>query len=124
MNTVTYHQLSRKRPDRSATTARVVLFGFAGGSISALLSLARQLPSWIDVWGAEYPGRGMRWNSKPLDRTRTLLDDLLPGLRALSDLPVVLLGYSMGANIAYRLALDIGRSHGRDGRHVWHAGRP
>jgi surfactin synthase thioesterase subunit len=107
MNTVTYHQLSSKRPDRPATTSRVVLFGFAGGSISALLSLAKQFPSWIDVWGAEYPGRGLRWKSKPLDSTRTLLDDLLPGLRVLSDQPIVLLGYSMGANIAYRLALEL-----------------
>ena len=107
MNTVTYHQLSSKRADRTATTARIVLFGFAGGSISALLSLAKQLPRWIDVWGAEYPGRGLRWSSKPLDSTKTLLDDLLPGLRALSDQPVVLLGYSMGANIAYRLALEL-----------------
>jgi len=84
---------------------RVICFGFAGGTITSLLSLAEAFPGWIDVWGAEYPGRGMRWQRPLLDAIAPLLDDLLPGLARLSDLPVALLGYSMGAHVAYRLAL-------------------
>ena len=103
----TYHQLSNKHHDRAQARIRLVLFGYAGGRINALTSLVKQLPSWIEVWGAEYPGRGLRWKAELLNSAQPLLDDLTPGLRTLCDLPVVLLGYSMGANIAYRLGLNL-----------------
>lgn len=91
-------------PDARTRPVRLVLFGFAGGTITALLSLARALPAWVEVWGAEYPGRGMRWQDPLLERIEPLLDDLRPGLARLSDRPVALLGYSMGAHVAYHLA--------------------
>jgi len=105
-NTV-YHQLSCARNDGVKARIRLVLFGFAGGRIAALMSLAKELPSWIEVWGAEYPGRGFRWKTHSLNSAQHLLDDLMPGLRGLCNKPVVLLGYSMGANIAYRLGLNL-----------------
>lgn len=102
-----YHRLSNTRNDGVKARIRLVLFGFAGGRIAGLMSLAKELPSWIEVWGAEYPGRGFRWKTHSVNSAPRLLDDLMPGLRALCDQPVVLLGYSMGANIAYRLGLNL-----------------
>jgi len=107
MNNMVYYQLSNKRPDGVQTRVRLVLFGFAGGRIASLKALASKLPSWVDVWGAEYPGRGFRGKADPLNSAQQLLDDLTPGLRAMCDQPVVLLGYSMGANIAYRLGMNL-----------------
>lgn len=101
-----YYQFSNKHHG-TPTRIRLVMFGFAGGRIAALTSLAKQLPSWIEVWGAEYPGRGLRWKTEVLSSVQPMLDDLRPGLQALCDRPVVLFGYSMGANIAYRLGLDL-----------------
>ena len=103
-----YFRLDRPRdgaPDAPGPRLRLVLFGFAGGTITALMSLAKAFPSWIEVWGAEYPGRGLRWQSPLLESLDLILDDLLPGLAQLSRQPVALLGYSMGAHVAYRLAL-------------------
>lgn len=107
MSKAAYHLLNRKRDVAQRARVRVVLFGFAGGSITALLSLARSLPDWVEVWGAEYPGRGLRWKDAPVHKIQQLTDDLVPGLQALCDRPTVLLGYSMGANVAYRLALRL-----------------
>lgn len=103
-----YVRLGRHRnssPKVTSPRLRLVCFGFAGGTITSLLSLAEAFPSWIEVWGAEYSGRGMRWRSPLIERIDPLLDDLSPGLARLSDLPIAMLGYSMGAHMAYRLAL-------------------
>ncbi|MET3133683.1 medium-chain acyl-[acyl-carrier-protein] hydrolase [Oxalobacteraceae bacterium GrIS 1.11] len=105
MHQTVYHLLSANRSDTARM--RLAIFGFAGGSITALLPLARQLPDWMEVWGAEYPGRGLRWKCPPLQTVADLLDDLHPGLQALRDRPLAVLGYSMGAQIAYRLGLDL-----------------
>lgn len=88
-----------------APRLRLVLFGFAGGTITALLSLAKAFPPCIEVWGAEYPGRGLRWQCPLIRAIDPLLDELLPGLHELADRPLALLGFSMGAHVAYRLAL-------------------
>lgn len=103
-----YFRLDRPRDglaDAPASRLRLVLFGFAGGTITALMSLANAFPAWIEVWGAEYPGRGLRWQSPLLESLDLMFDDLLPGLAQLSGQPVAMLGYSMGAHVAYRLAL-------------------
>lgn len=100
-----YHLLNRQPRIKPETKLRIVFFGFAGGSITSLVSLAKQMPDWIEVWGAEYPGRGLRWKADLINHVHPLLDDLAVGLEAFCDKPLVLLGYSMGAHIAYRLAL-------------------
>ncbi|WP_284206214.1 thioesterase II family protein, partial [Chitiniphilus shinanonensis] len=103
-----YYLLSRRhhaRPDAPAAPLRLVAYGFAGGSITSLLPLLQQLPSTIEVWGAEYPGRGLRWRDPLCHDAAAVIDDLLPGLERLADRPLALLGYSMGAQFAYRLAL-------------------
>ena len=108
MNALGYYKLGGRRTKQvsGAVRMRLVFFGFAGGTVTALHSLAEAMPEWIEVWGAEYPGRGMRWRETPLNCADTLLEDLQPGLCMLDEMPLLLLGYSMGAHVAYRLALQ------------------
>jgi surfactin synthase thioesterase subunit len=104
------YQIDRYRqhhPRPTAPTLRIVAFGFAGGSITALLPLGKSFPADIEVWGIEYPGRGLRWQEAAVDRIEPLLAALLPDLKARPDLPTVFLGFSMGAHIAYHAALRI-----------------
>ncbi|WP_169307252.1 thioesterase II family protein [Chitiniphilus eburneus] len=108
MTTERYVLLSHRHPGRAGSPdvpVRLVAYGFAGGTVTALLPLLRHLPPGIEVWGAEYPGRGLRWREPLLDRAADVIDDLLPGLQRLADRPLALLGYSMGAHFAYRLSL-------------------
>lgn len=102
-----FHLLNSRRKVKAPIRMRLVMFGFAGGSITALVALASHLPPWIEVWGAEYPGRGLRWKSDLISNIEPLLEDLLPGLSELCDKPLALFGYSMGAHVAYRLGLRL-----------------
>lgn len=113
MNAFGYYKLGRRRNKQSliAVRMRLVFFGFAGSTVTALHSLAEAMPEWIEVWGAEYPGRGMRWKETPLTCADTLIADLQPGLCMLDEMPLLLLGYSMGAHVAYRLALQTKLHH-------------
>ena len=84
---------------------RLLILGFAGGTVTSLLPLATAFPDDIDIWGIEYPGHGMQWQ-RPLHRElQPMLDDLLDSIDTLDDVPLVLLGYSMGAQLCHRLAL-------------------
>ncbi len=108
MNALGYFKLGRRRSVKTVLEPRLrlIMFGFAGGTVTALHSLAEALPTSIEVWGAEYPGRGMRWREKLNSGVDDLLADLRAGLYMLDELPLAFLGYSMGANVAYRLALS------------------
>lgn len=113
MNALGYFKLGRRRSVKnlSEPRLRLIMFGFAGGTVTALHSLAEALPTWIEVWGAEYPGRGMRWREKLNSSVDDLLSDLRAGLYLLDDMPLAFLGYSMGAHVAYRLALATSPKH-------------
>ncbi|MDO5056368.1 MAG: alpha/beta fold hydrolase [Lautropia sp.] len=83
---------------------RLLILGFAGGAVTSLLPLATAFADDIDTWGIEYPGHGMQWQ-RPLHHTlQPMLDDLLESIDVLDDIPLVLLGYSMGAQLCHRLA--------------------
>lgn len=104
------YQIDRYRqhpPRPTAPTLRIIAFGFAGGSITALLPLGKTFPADIEVWGIEYPGRGLRWQETAIDRIDPLLATLSPELEAGSALPTVFLGFSMGAHVAYHAALRL-----------------
>lgn len=104
---IAYYLLNRRRRARAGnppTRLRLAMFGFAGSTITSLLSLAEAMPPWIEVWGVEYPGRGMRWQTPLVAEIGLLADDLMPGLRELGRGPLALLGYSMGAHVATHMA--------------------
>lgn len=99
-----YFLLSRKPRASAPSRIRLIAHGFAGGTVTSLLPFLKLLPSWIEVWGAEYPGRGLRWRTQPMTSAEALLKDLAPALSDIAAGPTVLFGYSMGAQLAYRLA--------------------
>jgi len=88
---------------RPAARARLVCFPWAGGSALAFRPLAMSFPPEVEVCAIEYPGRSTRDHEPSLDAVGPLLagvaaaNPLLHG-RAL---PIVVLGYSLGALVAY-----------------------
>jgi len=83
---------------------RLVAFTFAGGSVTGLRSLFDCFPDEIEIWGAEYPGRGVRWQSPLVTSFSDLAAGLENEVRLLADMPTVLFGYSFGAWVAYEVA--------------------
>ncbi|WP_435105219.1 thioesterase II family protein [Arhodomonas sp. AD133] len=85
----------------------------AGASAAMYLRWRRLLPAWIDLVAVELPGRGARMDElyiEDIDRlTERLCTEHTPALRG----RYALFGHSMGALLAYRMALRQ-RALGRD----------
>ncbi|WP_406863120.1 alpha/beta fold hydrolase [Streptomyces sp. HUAS MG47] len=90
--------------------ARLVCLPYAGGSAAAFRLMTRDLPpeaaADVEVVSVQYPGRQDRCGEPPLTTIEALAEAVVRELaaHASDDLPVVLLGHSMGALVAYEAA--------------------
>ena len=73
---------------------------FAGGGASFFLSWRRSLPG-VSVVPVQYPGRENRLQEEPPRNLKKLADDVAQAMIPLLDEPYFLLGYSLGAKLAY-----------------------
>jgi medium-chain acyl-[acyl-carrier-protein] hydrolase len=87
-----------KRPDAAV---RLLCFPWAGGAAAAFRSWAAGLPPSVDVCAVEYPGRAGREEEAPLETVAALARGCAPEVGALLDRPFGVLGYSLGALVAY-----------------------
>jgi pyochelin biosynthetic protein PchC len=83
--------------------ARLIIFPHAGGSASFYRVWAFDLPM-IDVRAVQYPGREDRISDRFVSDLRELALGIGEALAPMADLPLVLLGHSMGAVVAYEVA--------------------
>lgn len=95
-----YHQA----PD---SPIQLVCFAHAGGSASFFFPVAKALAPAIDVTAVQYPGRQDRRNEPNIDNLPYLADAILPAVRPLADRPLAFFGHSMGAILAYEVALRL-----------------
>ncbi|KOX14506.1 hypothetical protein ADK67_42300 [Saccharothrix sp. NRRL B-16348] len=79
----------------------------AGGNAGTFAEVVSGLPAWIDVRAVQLPGRQERSGEPPVRR----LGQLLPALAAELDVgpPLVLLGNSLGATVAFELVRRLER---------------
>ncbi|WP_369215544.1 thioesterase II family protein [Streptomyces flavofungini] len=84
------------------TRASLVCFPCAGGGATGFASWRRLLPDRLALYAQVGPGREERGGEAPLDSVDELMTDVLPGVLALPD-PLVLVGHSFGASLAYEL---------------------
>ncbi|MCP3767930.1 MULTISPECIES: thioesterase II family protein [unclassified Streptomyces] len=101
------------RPLRGAVAprARVLFFPHAGGAASFYAPFARRFPEGYDVLAVQYPGRQERFGEPFVTTLEGLADRLVPSLRrwAAEPVPLVLVGHSMGASVAFESVLRLGR---------------
>src|SRR5438034_3227741 len=83
--------------------ARIVCLPYAGGSGWAFHRT--QAPSGTELVGMDYPGHQARLDELPASSLGVLADQLHRELDAVWDVPVILLGVSLGAIVAFELAL-------------------
>ncbi|GAA3475670.1 thioesterase II family protein [Streptomyces yanii] len=85
-------------------------FPHAGGSASYFFPLSRALAPAFDVLGIQYPGRQDRRHEPCIDSMEELADRSAEALRPCIDRPIVLFGHSLGATLAFEVALRLEES--------------
>ncbi|MBH5338259.1 thioesterase [Streptomyces pactum] len=92
---------------------RVVCLPHAGGSAPFFFPFSARLAAGgLDVLSVQYPGRQDRRDEPALDHLPDLAEQVFQALRGWADRPLVLLGHSMGAVIAYEVARQLERTAG------------
>ncbi|MGW7274590.1 thioesterase II family protein [Streptomyces sp. NPDC054864] len=94
-------QYPRPNPDAGL---RLVCLPYSGGRASVFNGLAAALPDDIEVCAVEYPGHGRRFGEPPMTRIEPLVARLADVVTERIRPPFVLLGYSVGALIAFETA--------------------
>ncbi|MDQ0954324.1 surfactin synthase thioesterase subunit [Streptomyces phaeochromogenes] len=100
--------IRRYHPAPDAST-RLVCFPHAGGSATFYHPVSRALSPEIDVVAVQYPGRQERRTEPLVDSVEKLADLIVPELEPWLDRPLTFFGHSMGASLAYEVALRLRR---------------
>ncbi|MBN3960271.1 alpha/beta fold hydrolase [Nostoc sp. NMS8] len=82
---------------------RLFCFPYAGGSSAIFRTWPNNLPSNVEVYAVEYPGRGKQINSAPFTRLELLVEAIAPVLIPYLDKPFAFFGYSMGGLVSFEL---------------------
>lgn len=111
------------RPRSEPAALRLFCFPYAGGGASIYRTFGLNMPGKIEIVPVQPPGRENRLGEKPFKRAGDLLDLLEEEIQPLLDRPFAFFGYSLGATIAFELALRLDQRHGKTPRHVMVAAR-
>jgi len=94
-------------------TSRLICLPFAGGGVAPFRQWARAFPSDVELLVAQLPAREGRLREQPFESIWDMADWLLPEVIEASDLPFAIFGHSMGALVAYELAVALERMNER-----------
>ncbi|MEU5635063.1 thioesterase II family protein [Streptomyces rishiriensis] len=98
--------IRRYHPAPDAPT-RLVCFPHAGGSATFYHPVSRALSPEIDVVAVQYPGRQERRTEPLVSSIEELADLVVVELEPWADRPLTFFGHSMGASLAYEVALRL-----------------
>ncbi|MDO0924387.1 alpha/beta fold hydrolase [Streptomyces sp. TG1A-8] len=101
--------IRRFRPAPEAAE-QLVCFPHAGGSATFYLPVAAALSPRVDVLAVQYPGRQDRRNEPGPASVADLADRITDALAAWDDRPLTFFGHSMGALVAFEVALRMERA--------------
>jgi surfactin synthase thioesterase subunit len=105
----------RRLTEAPAGAPRLVCFPHAGGAASWYQPFAQYFQGRLELVAVQYPGRQDRRSEPLVDDIRGLADQIAPLLSR--DRPLHLFGHSMGAMIAFEVALR------REPEHLFVSGR-
>ncbi|MBP2706920.1 thioesterase [Microbispora sp. RL4-1S] len=101
----------------------LVCFPHAGGSASFFYPVSDAMQSTLQVVALQYPGRQDRRHERPLTTIDELADESFAALRPLMDRPLAFFGHSMGATVAYEVAVRMKRELAADPVTLFASGR-
>jgi medium-chain acyl-[acyl-carrier-protein] hydrolase len=88
---------------------RLICLPHAGGGASVFAPLRRHAPDWLDVLPVQLPGRENRMAEPAIAAMPALVAALAEALAPVLDRPYALLGYSVGARVAFCLTQALAR---------------
>lgn len=102
------------RRHRSATSPRIrlVCLPHAGGTASFFHAWAGAFGGDVEVLVARYPGRQERIAEPCIDRMEPLAEAITQALLPFRNAGLALFGHSMGASLAYEVAVRLEHTHG------------
>ncbi|TMR24786.1 alpha/beta fold hydrolase [Nonomuraea turkmeniaca] len=101
----------RRFEPRPRASTRLFCFPHAGGAASGYRAWVPLLPQDVELVALQYPGREDRL-ADPLESTMAgLVAQLADAVEPLLDRPYTFFGHSMGAAVAYEVALELRRRH-------------
>lgn len=89
---------------RPQAAIRLLCFPFAGAGPSAFALWAYWLPSSVELWVVQLPGREARLRELPLTDLGSISEEVAWSVEPLFDRPVAFFGHSMGALTAFETA--------------------
>ena len=101
--TTTDGWLHRPAP-RARAAINLFCFSHAGGAASTFRQWPAGLPSWLELWAVQLPGRSSRWREAPIPSVPAIVDALIPVLLPYLGRPFAFFGHSMGAVLASEVA--------------------
>jgi medium-chain acyl-[acyl-carrier-protein] hydrolase len=114
-----FMQTSRK----PQAEVRLFCFPYAGGGTPIFRNWPQHLPSNVDLYAAQLPGRGARLNDAPFTDLMLLVDSLGKAIRPYLDRPFAFFGHSMGGMISFELSRLLRAEYGIEPAHLFISGR-
>lgn len=108
---------------RPQARARLFCFSHAGGGAASYRLWSSALPTSLEVCAIQLPGRANRMREPALGSVSALVQNLVPALQPLLDLPFAFFGHSMGAVLAGEVARGLRDAGGPLPRHLFVSGR-
>lgn len=97
----------RRFEPRPEADIRLFCLPHAGGSAPFFYPFSQRLPRGVEVLAVQYPGRQDRRGEPFAPDLHTLADDIADSVQPWTDLPFALFGHSMGAVVAFEVALRL-----------------
>ncbi|MFF7177380.1 alpha/beta fold hydrolase [Streptomyces sp. NPDC008121] len=88
-----------------AASVRLLCFPHAGGTAAYYRPMAVALAPDVELLAVQYPGRQDRFRERLVDSVGELADHVADAVRPLLSRPLSFFGHSMGAAVAYEVAL-------------------
>ncbi|MFJ1844554.1 MULTISPECIES: thioesterase II family protein [unclassified Streptomyces] len=98
-------------------------FAHAGGSAAAFRAWPGLLPDDVELLAVQYPGRQDRFREPCVDSMGPMAAGIAAALAPSLERPLAFFGHSMGAAVAYEVALRLERVHGTAPVHLFVSGR-